>query len=175
MLTRSVQKTFDGGGLVRLLTDRRVMHVQISELAHDISDEEREDHRRRKELRSFFSEMLQNLLARRAGGQPIGDQPIGDQLTELLEHPETAVAILEDESRRRMAEGLAALALMVQQEERRTGVELAPKLRRVMLTLSPESREQVVVGFPPLVGEFRAALASSGSASGEAVAASRSA
>jgi hypothetical protein len=93
------------------------------------------------------------MLARRAIGFPIGDQ-----LGELLDHPDVAVAILEDDVRG-TAEAVACLALMVREEEVRSGKQLAASLRQVLWMLSPRAREHVVVGFPRLVGEFRQAMA----------------
>jgi hypothetical protein len=153
LLTWSAQKTFDSGGLARLLLEHGVVHIQVEELAHDITDEEREEHRRRKRLRTFFSDMLKDLLARRAS-----DQPIGDQLAELLEHPKVAAAVVEEQSRGGIVEAVAGFALMVRQEEARSNVELAPKLRMALLALSTSARDRVVTGFPSLLGEFRDAL-----------------
>jgi hypothetical protein len=153
ILTLPVQTVFDRGGLLRLAMEHGLARVQIDELAHDVTAEERESQRRRSKLRSFFKEVLDALLARR-----VVDARVAEHLAELLEHPEVAVTILEEDAAG-LAEAAAGLALMVRQEEQRTGLPLAAKLRDVFLRLAPRSRDRLLVGFPPLVGEFRGALA----------------
>jgi hypothetical protein len=154
LLALPVQTIFDRGGLVRLTMDRGVTRVQVEEISHDITEEEREEQRRRKRLRTFFNDMLKNLLARRAAGFSIAEQ-----LLELLEHPEIAAALLQEDTGSTLAEAVAGLALMVLQEERKTGVVLRPKMCAVLFALPAEARDRLLLGFPPLVGEFRSALA----------------
>lgn len=156
ILTLPVNTIFDRGGIVRLVVGRGIVHVAVEEIAHDITAEERELQRRKKELKKFFAEALANLLARRdiEGIAAL----IGEHLGDLLEHPELAVTLLEDDPVG-VAEAVAGLCLMVQQEAERTGAELLPKLHRILAALSPSGRERVLLGLPPLVGEFRSALA----------------
>src|SRR6185312_15445156 len=148
------QNVFDKGGLARLARERGVGHVQIDEIAHELTSEEREAQRRRKKLGDFFAEMLRNMLARRDGDA--GE--LGEHLAEMLEHPEIAVSILEADAAG-IAEAAAGLALMTRQEEARSRTELGPKLRDVLLRLAPASRDRMLLGLPSLLGEFRAALA----------------
>lgn len=152
ILSLPAQTVFDRGGLLRLTMDAGLARVQIDELAHDVTVEEREAQRRRARLRSFFKEILLGLLARRAI-----DGIVAEHLVELLEHPDIAVAILEEDAAG-ISDATAGLALMVRQEEQRSGLQLVDKLRTVLLMLSPRSRDRVLLGFPTLVDEFRAAL-----------------
>jgi hypothetical protein len=153
ILTMPPQTVFDRGGVLRLAMDAGFARVQLEELGHDVTAEEREAQRRRAKLRSFFKEVLLGLLARH-----VVDARIAEHLVELLEHPEIAVTILEEDPAG-LAEAAAGLALMVRQEEQRTGLPLAAKLREVFLRLTPPSRDRVLCGFPTLVDEFRAAMA----------------
>jgi hypothetical protein len=153
IIVQPVQSIFDRGGLKQLLGEAGVAGVQIEELAHDISEEQRESGRRRRRLRDFFADVLQKLRARRDIGVAFGER-----LGEMLAYAEITAAILEDQGAG-LAEAAAGLALMVQEEERRTGVVLAPKLRAIFSALTPMARDRLLLGFPPLVGEFRAALA----------------
>jgi hypothetical protein len=148
-----VQTVFDRGGLIHLLLDRGITRIQVEELVHEISDVELEAGRRRRRLRDFFTDALRDLRARRDI-----HAPLGERVAEMLDHPEVAVTILEDQGAG-LAEAAAGFALLVQQEERRTGQALAPKLRAIFAALAPMARERIVLGFPPLLGEFRAALA----------------
>jgi hypothetical protein len=148
-----VQTVFDRGGLSRLIVERGITRIQVEELAHDISDEQLEAGQRRRRLRDLFAEALRNVLARREL-----DLAFPEHLAELLDHPDIAVSILEDMGAG-LAEAAAGLALVTQQEEERTGEPLAPKLRAIFAALAPLCRSQVLLGLPPLVGEFRAALA----------------
>jgi hypothetical protein len=152
LIARPAQAIFESGGLVRLAVDRRIARITVEEIAHEITDEEREEHRRRKRMRTFFSEMLHRMLAQRGIGMLAGDQ-----LAELLSHPEVAVRIIEDDAHG-VAEAVACLALLVRQEEVRGKTDLLPPLVTVLSALSPEARDKVVLGFAPLVGEFRQAL-----------------
>jgi hypothetical protein len=156
ILTLPVNTIFDRGGILRLVVGRGIVHIAVEEIAHDITAEERELQRRRKELKKFFAEALANLLARRdvEGIAAL----IGEHLGDLLEHPEIAVTLLEDDPIG-VGEAVAGLCLMVQQEAERTGIELLPKLHRILAALSPSGRERVLLGLPSLVGEFRTALA----------------
>lgn len=153
ILTLPAQTVFDRGGVLRLAMQAGLARVQIEELAHDVTAEEREAQRRRARLRSFFRDILLSLLARR-----IFDERFAEHLVELLEHPEIAVTILEEDPGG-LADAAAGLALMVRQEEARSGLALVDKLRVVLLMLSPRSRDKLLLGFPTLVDEFRAALA----------------
>jgi hypothetical protein len=47
---------------------------------------------------------------------------------------------------------------MVRQEEARSGRTLFPKLRVILMMLSPPSHSRMLMGLPPLVGNFRSAL-----------------
>ncbi len=152
ILSLPVAVTFDRGGVVRLLQDRGLNRVQIQEYAHDISQEERDAQRTRGRLRAFFSEALMLLLAQRSL-----EGLSGDNLIELLEHPDMAVTILEEDPLG-VAEAFAGLALMVREEERRTGKVLYPKLRGILLSLSPPSHDRVLLGVPSMVADFREAL-----------------
>jgi hypothetical protein len=152
LLARPAQTIFEAGGLVRLIVERGISHISVDEIAHDITDEEREEHRRRRRLRAFLSEMLRKMLALRGLGFLAGDQ-----LEELLAHPDIAVAILEEDVRG-IAEAVSCLALLVRQEEERSGADLAPRFLGILSLLSPGARSRVVLGFAPLVGEFRQAL-----------------
>lgn len=156
ILTLPVNTIFDRGGIVRLVVGRGIAHIAVEEIAHDITAEERELQRRKKQLKQFFAEALANLLAQRdvEGIAAL----IGEHLGDLLEHPEIAVTLLEDDPIA-VAEAVAGLCLMVQQEAERTGAELLPKLHRILTALSPSARERVLLGLPALVGEFRNALA----------------
>ena len=153
LLTLPVQSVFDRGGLVRLALERNITHIQIEEIAHDITADDRDAQKRRRELRAFFEEMLKNLLAQRAL-----EGTIGRQLLDLLEHPDIAAALLEDDPLG-IADAVAGLCVMVKQEEERTGTPLQEKLHTNILRLSPASHERLLLGFPPLVGELREALA----------------
>ncbi|HEY8073188.1 MAG TPA: hypothetical protein VIF62_03745 [Labilithrix sp.] len=153
LLTLPAQHIFDRGGLVRLAMEKAVLRIQIEELQHDITAEEREAIRRRKELKKFFEEVLRQLLAE--GGLAFA---LGAKLLELLDHPDIAIMILEEDPVG-IAEAFAGLCVMVREEEQRSNLELLPKLLVVLQGLSPVSHDRIVLGFPPLVGEFRAALA----------------
>jgi hypothetical protein len=151
-LTLPVQTTFDRGGLVKLLIEHGVSRIQIDEIAHDIDPKEQAAQRRRKEVRGYFAEALRELRASRAIRGLTGEQ-----LLELLEHPEQAALILEEDPAA-VAEVVAGLCLMVRQEEARSGRALFPKLRTILLMLSPPSHARVLMGLPPLLGNFRLAL-----------------
>jgi hypothetical protein len=152
LLTLPASTVFDRGGLLRLTMDKAIARIQVEELAHDVTDEEREAQKRRRQMREFFREMLRNLLANRSL-----DGNIGEHLRTLLEHPDIAVTILEEDPTG-LAEAGAGLALMVQQEELRTSEAFGEKLRDVFLALAPESRARLFLGLPSLVGDFRQAL-----------------
>lgn len=152
LLARTPQSIFEAGGLVRLAVERGISSITVEEIAHDITDEEREEHRRRRRLRGFFSEMLKRMLAERGIAFLAGDQ-----LVELLDHPDIARAILEEDTRG-IAEAVACLALLVKEESSRRGVDVVAKFLDVLSNLSPDARARVVLGFSPLVGEFRQAV-----------------
>lgn len=144
---------FDQGGLARLVLERGIVGVQVEEIAHDITAEQLESSRRRQRLGTLLTEVLRSLRARRDL-----DGAIGAHLIELLEYPEAAVAVLEDQGAG-IADAAAGVALLVRQEEQATGRVLAPKLRGIFIALSPPSRDRLLLGFPHLVEEFRDALA----------------
>ncbi|MCC6995072.1 MAG: hypothetical protein IT370_10730 [Deltaproteobacteria bacterium] len=144
---------FDQGGLARLVLERGIVGVQVEEIAHDITAEQLESSRRRQRLGTLLAEVLRSLRARRDF-----DAAIGAHLLELLEYPEIAVAVLEDQGAG-IADAAAGVALLVRQEELATGRELSPKLRGIFIALSPPSRDRLLLGFPHLVEEFRDALA----------------
>ena len=152
LFTLPVQTTFDRGGLRGLLHERSVSRIQIEEIAHEISADERAAQRRRERLRTRFADALRELLARRSIRGLTGAE-----LLELLGHPDLAVAILEEDPLG-IAEALAGLCSMVREEEKATGLELYPKLRVIILALSPPSHDRALLGLPPLVGDFRSAL-----------------
>jgi hypothetical protein len=152
VLTLPAGQIFDDGGIGRVLLERGIARVQIEELEHDVTTEEREAQKRRRDLGEFFAWTLQNLRAERALGVDIGRL-----LLQFLEHPEIAVALLEEHPLE-VCDAVAALCLMVRQEETATDTVLFPKLRAILLALSPAAQDRVVVGFPSLVGDFRSAL-----------------
>ncbi len=152
LLTLPVQSTFDRGGLRSLAKERGLARIQIEEIAHDISADERAAQRVRSRLRTSFADVLRNLVAKRSI-----QGLTGHELLELLEHADMAVTILEEDPLG-IAESLAGLCMMVRDEEQRTGETLYPKLRTIMLALTPPSHERVMLGLPTLVGDFREAL-----------------
>ncbi len=153
LLSLPEQTIFDRGGLSRLALERQITRVQIEELAHDLSAEERGAQQRRTKFRAFFHDMLRTALSRR---RP--DAALAEQIIELLDHPEIAVTILEEDAAG-IAEAAAGLALILEQQELRTGEDSKPKLVPVFLALAPSSRVRLLLGFPSLAGEFRRALA----------------
>jgi len=146
------QTIFDRGGLLRLAIDRQIGRIQIEEIAHDISVEERDAQARRTRLRMFFKDMLRTTLSRR---KP--DAAHAEQIVELLDHPELIVTLLEEDAVG-IAEAAAGLALILQQQEQRTGEPVTAKLVPALLGLAPASRVRLLLGFPSLAGEFRRAL-----------------
>lgn len=153
LLTLSEQTIFDRGGLGQLAVERQIGRIQLEAIAHEISAEERAAQARRTSFRRFFDEMLRTTLSRR---KP--DAALAERILELLDHPEIAVTILE-EGTVGIAEAAAGLALIAQQEEERTGEPVTAKVPPVLLSLAPASRVRLVLGFPPLAGDFRRALA----------------
>lgn len=162
ILTLPVQTTFDRGGIRRLFTERGVGRIQVEEIAHDISNDERAAQRTRARLRTRFADVLRQLVAQRSL-QGLS----GEELVELLEHAEMAVTILE-EDQLGVAEAFAGLCMMVRDEEQRTGEVLSPKLLVIMMALSPPSHDRLLLGLPTLVGDFRDALTWAFDALGEA-------
>jgi hypothetical protein len=152
LLALPEQTIFDRGGLTLLTTQRRIARIQIEEIAHDLSAEERDAKARREKFRLFFRDMLRTTLWRR---RP--DATLAEQIAELLEHPEVIVTILEEDALG-IAEAAAGLALIVRQEQQRTGEDLVTKLTVVFLALAASSRVRLLLGFPSLAGEFRSAL-----------------
>ena len=154
---------FSAGGLRALLTDRHVAHVQVDEIAHELTIEDRERIRKEQHLRELFREMLMRLLS---NGQVPPD--IGAHIAELAEHPDLAVRVIQSEPHVNLAEAVAAFSLILMQEEQRCGEALLEKMGPILLHLAPESRVRVLLGYPPLVGDFRQALAATFDVLGEA-------
>ena len=152
ILTLPVQTTFDRGGIRSLFNERGIVRIQVEEIAHDISSDERAAQRTRARLRSRFADVLRQLVAQRSL-QGLSSE----ELVELLDHAEMAVTILE-EDQLGVAEAFAGLCMMVRDEEQRTGEVLSPKLLVIMLALSPPSHDRLLLGLPTLVGDFRDAL-----------------
>lgn len=152
LLTLPTQTIYDRGGMLRLVLERGLVRVQVEEIAHEVTDDERNAQRTRRRLRDFFRDMLRNLIASRSV-----DVALRERLAELLAHPDIACSILQEDPVG-IAEAVAGFSLMVRQEEQRRGLRLAPRLREVLLALSPQSKARLLVGLPSLVGEFRAAL-----------------
>lgn len=153
ILSLPVQTTFDRGGIAELARARGLTRIQIEEFQHDISADEREAQKRRARLRAFLSEALRNILAGRAA-PGLG----GEELLELLDHPDIAVTILEEDPAG-VVDAFAGLCLMTYEEEKRTGLSLRPKLRAILLMLGARSLDRILLGFASLVGEFREAVA----------------
>jgi hypothetical protein len=152
LLTLPVQTTFDRGGVMALAKERGLARIQLEEIAHEFSIDEREAQRRRERLRTRFADVLRELLAKKT---ILG--LTGAELLELLDHPDLTVTILEEDPLG-IADALAALAWMVREEEKASGKELYPKLKVIILLLSPLSHDRVMVGLPMLVGDFRESL-----------------
>jgi hypothetical protein len=152
LLTLPVQTTFDRGGVCALAKERGLSRIQLEEIAHEFSIDEREAQRRRERLRTRFAEVLRDLIARRSLRGLTGTE-----LLELLEHPDLAVMILEEDPLG-IADALAGLCWMVREEEKASGKELYPKLKAIILLLSPLSHDRVLIGLPMLVGDFRESL-----------------
>ena len=151
LIALPAQSVFEAGGIAALIAERGIGRVRVDEIAHDVTAEELEARKRKERLAAFFKQMLRNMLARR-------DLPsLSEHLAELLEHPDIAVAILEADSAG-IAEAVAGFVLMVQEEQARSGKDLAGGLYNVLLALAPRSRDRLLVGAPSLVGEFRQAL-----------------
>ena len=152
LLTLPVQTTFDRGGVRALANERGLSRVQLEEIAHEFSTDERHAQKRRERLRSRFGDVLRQLI-----GQRTIHGLSGSELLELIDHPEVAVNILE-EDQLGIADAIASLCWMVREEEKLTGKELYPKLKEIVLTLSPVSHDRVLIGLPMLVGDFRESL-----------------
>lgn len=162
VLCRPAAEIFSAGGLRALLTDRHVAHVGIDEIAHELTVEDRERIRKEEQVRELFREMLMRLLSN-------GEVPpdIGAHIADLAEHPDLAVRIIQSEPHVNLAEAVAAFAMILMQEEQRRGEALLEKMGPILLQLAPESRDRVLLGFPPLVGDFRHALSSAFGVLGE--------
>ncbi len=152
ILTLPVHSAFDRGGIVKLLSERGVSRIQVEEIAHDIDPNEQEEQKKRKDRRAFFAEVLRQLRA----GRTIRGLS-GEELLALLDDPEAAVILLEEDPAA-ITDAVAGLCFMVRKEEARSGRELFPKLRVILLRLSPASQATVLIGLPPLLGNFRSAL-----------------
>lgn len=161
-LAAPAAEIFSAGGMRALLSDRHVAHVQVDEVAHELTVEDRERIRKEQSLRELFREMLMRLLS---SGQVPPD--IGAHIAELAEHPDLAVRVIQSEPHVNLAEAVAAFTMILLQEEMRRGEALLEKMGPVLMHLAPESRERVLLGFPHLVGDFRQALASAFDVLGE--------
>jgi len=155
VLARPAAETFSAGGLRAMLTDRHVAHLSVDEIAHELSVEDRERLRKEDQVRELFREMLMRLLS--SGHVP---PEIGTHIAELADHPDLAVRVIQSEPHVNLAEAVAAFTMILMQEEQRRGEALLEKMGPILLQLAPESRERVLLGFPPLVGDFRQALGS---------------
>jgi len=155
VLARPAAETFSAGGLRALLTDRHVAHLSVDEIAHELSVEDRERIRKEEQVRELFREMLMRLLS--SGHVP---PEIGTHIAELAEHPDLAVRVIQSEPHVNLAEAVAAFTMILMQEEQRRGEALLEKMGPILMQLAPESRDRVLLGFPPLVGDFRQALSS---------------
>jgi hypothetical protein len=155
VLSRPAAETFSAGGLRALLTDRHVAHVGIDEIAHELTVEDRERIRKEEQVRELFREMLMRLLSN-------GEVPpdIGAHIAELADHPDLAVRVIQSEPHVNLAEAVAAFTMILMQEEQRRGEALLEKMGPILMQLAPESRDRVLLGLPPLVGDFRQALSS---------------
>lgn len=155
LLVLPVAEIFAAGGLRGLLSDQRVAHVQVDEIAHELTIEDKEQIRREEHVRELFREMLMRLLS--SGQVP---PEIGAHIAELADHPDLAVRVIQSERHVNLAESVAAFTIILLQEEQRCGEALLEKMGPILMQLAPESRDRVLLGLPPLVGEFRQALAS---------------
>ena len=155
VLARPAAEIFAAGGLRGLLSDRRVAHVQVEEIGHELSIEDKEQIRREEHVRELFREMLMRMLSN--GTVP---PEIGAHIAELADHPDLAVRVIQSEKHVNLAEAVAAFTVILLQEEQRRGEALLEKMGPILMQLAPESRDRVLLGLPPLVGEFRQALAS---------------
>lgn len=153
VLTLPAPEIFGKGGLRTLLRDRRVAHVQVDEIAHELSTEDRERIRREESMRELFREMLMRLLAR--GGI---SAEMAAHIVELADHPDLAVRVIQCDPHVNLAEAVAGFALILLQEEQRRGEALLEKMGPILMQFAGESRDKILHGFPPLVGDFRHAL-----------------
>lgn len=144
---------FGNGGLRNLLRDQRVAHVQIDEIAHELSIEDRERIRKEESMRDLFREMLMRLLAQ---GSVSAD--LAGHIVELANHPDLAVRVIQCDPHVNLAEAVAGFALLLLQEEQRRGEALLEKMGPILMQFAGESRDKILHGFPPLVGDFRHAL-----------------
>jgi hypothetical protein len=153
ILTLPPQDIFAAGGLSLMLAQRRVHSIQVEEIAHEITDEEREEDRRTKRLREFFEEMLRRILSKQSF-----DAAFSARLAELLEYPDLAARMLEAQSQADIAEAVAGMSMMALRDEQATGVPLQHKMREVIMNLSADARDRVLIGFLALAGDFRESL-----------------
>ncbi len=153
VLVLPASEIFGAGGLRNLLRDRRVAHVQVDEIAHELSTEDRERIRREESMRELFREMLMRLLARGAVSAELAAH-----IVELANHPDLAVRVIQCDPHVNLAEAVAGFALILLQEEQRLGEALLEKMGPILMQFAGESRDKILHGFPPLVGDFRHAL-----------------
>jgi hypothetical protein len=154
LLIKPAAELFSAGGLRSLLKDRQVAHVQVDEIAHELSNEERDRVRREDSVRSLFREMLMRLLAR--GAVPAD---LAAHIVELADHPDLAVRVIQGgDLHVNLAEAVAGFAIILLEEEQRRGEALLEKMGPILMQFSAESRDKILLGFPPLVGDFRQAL-----------------
>ncbi len=154
VLARPPGETFSTGGVRAMLVDRHVAHVQVDEIAHELSVEDRERIRAEERARELFREMLMRLLS-----NGVVPAEIGAHIAALADHPDLAVRVIQSEPHVNLAEAVAAFTLILIEEEKRRGEALLEKMGPVLLQLSPASRERVLLGFPSLLGDLRTALA----------------
>ncbi|HEX8795963.1 MAG TPA: hypothetical protein VF765_33670, partial [Polyangiaceae bacterium] len=153
VLVLAPSEIFGSGGLRTMLRDRRVAHVQVDEIAHELSTEDRERIRREESMRELFREMLMRLLARGAVSAELAAH-----IVELADHPDLAVRVIQCDPHVNLAEAVAGFALILLQEEQRRGEALLEKMGPILMQFAGESRDKILHGFPPLVDDFRHAL-----------------
>jgi hypothetical protein len=151
LLALPVQDIFARGGLRRVLPERRVVHVRVEEISHELSAEERAAEQQKKRLRDVFGDAVSRIANRRGFGAGAGSA-----LLELLENAPSTARMLEEQEN--VAEAVAGIVLLAIQHEKKTGTPLMAKTRALLLELSPDVRAKVFLGFPELAGDFRAAM-----------------
>ncbi len=143
------QKIASGGGLAHIARERGVSRVQIDEIDGGVDDAEKQEERRREEMKRFFADAARAVAAGRTPSIARGD------LAALLERAEVAAGIVEEEARGGVAEGVAVLALLA----RAFGGPDAPgEIGRALRALSQSAKERTLLGLPALPFEQRAEL-----------------
>jgi len=144
---------FGAGGLRNLLRDRSVAHVQVDEIGHELSTEDRERIRGEESIRELFREMLMRLLAK-----GVVSAELAAHIAQLADHPDLAVRVIQGDPHVNLAEAVAGFALLLLQEEQRLGEALLEKMGPILMQFAGDSRDKILHGFPSLVGDFRQAL-----------------